>query len=69
MLIHDDYYENYGVEELQIQEIYLGIGKENDDIILLQKLELEAWNHKVECHERLKKSYWIMKTFWESNIK
>lgn len=69
MLIHDDYYENYGVEELQIQEIYLGIGKENDDIILLQKLELEAWNHKVEFHERLKKSYWIMKTFWESNIK
>lgn len=60
-VIHDDYYEHYGVENKVINEIYLGIGVENQQGIQLKPYELKPWQNKVESHERLKESYNIVK--------
>ncbi len=66
MMIHDDYYEHYGVEEQQIDKIYLGIGTEDTPNINLSKADLEGWGTKVTYHERLKQSYYILQNYWTS---
>lgn len=63
MLIHDDYYANYGVEDQKIEEIYVGIGY-NTENIKLGKAILKGWKRKVEVKEILKKSYYIIKQAW-----
>lgn len=63
MLIHDDYYKNYGVESIKINEMYLGVGKSKDNINL-GKLELTPWKKEVLAKERLKQSYYIIKECW-----
>lgn len=63
MLIHDDYYKNYGVENIKIDEIYLGVGKLHDTINL-EKFELSEWQDDVNVTEKLKKSYYIIKECW-----
>lgn len=64
MLIHDDYYENYGVDSYKIDEMYIGLGTKGD--IALHSVALKGWNEKVTYHERLKKSYDIVKSEWRS---
>lgn len=66
MTIHDDYYKNYGIENLKINEIYLGIGTEKDKNISLNKALLNGWNETITYHERLKESYYILKDYWNS---
>lgn len=63
MLIHGDYYKNYGVENEKIDELYMGVGY-SGDTIEFGSVELERWNKKVEVRERLKKSYDIIKKAW-----
>ncbi len=60
--IHDDYYENYGVESYSISEIYVGADVSNN--ILLKPFKLKAWDEKATYHERLKKSYYILQNDW-----
>ena len=68
MQVHDDYYECYGVENLSIDEIYVGVGKDEGDgsegRIPMEPLKLEGWGEKVTFHERLKKSYYVMQELW-----
>lgn len=66
MMIHDDYYENYGVEEMKIDKMYIGIGSEENkqNRIPMQVAELEGWGKEVTYHERLKKSYYMIKELW-----
>lgn len=64
MVIHDDYYKNYGVENLKIDSINVGIGSDNINNIKLNKVEMNGWKNKVTYHERLKKSYYIVKELW-----
>ena len=64
MQIHDDYYENYGVEETKIEEMYLGIGEDTTNKIEFGKVELKKWGRNVNVQERLKKSYDVIKKFW-----
>lgn len=59
MMVHDDYYKNYGVDSYHINNIYLGVG-DGKEKISFGKLELKGWNKKVSYHERLKKSYYII---------
>lgn len=59
MLIHDDYYENYGIETYAVDEIYIGVGNQ-DATIPFGKVFLKGWHEKFEYHERLKKSYEII---------
>ncbi len=65
MMIHDDYYEHYGVEYLQIEEIFCGLGTgEDGEEIAFGRLPLEGWGKKVTYHERLKESYYILRDYW-----
>ena len=65
MMIHDDYYENYGVEYIHIDEMYVGLSwGEQEYRIPMAALPLEGWGRNVTYHERLKKSYYILQEYW-----
>lgn len=64
MKIHDDYYKHYGVEELSVKEMYLGVGTPGEGKILMQPFSLKGWGEKIEYHERLKQSYEVIKKGW-----
>lgn len=66
MKIHDDYYVNYGVEYIEIDEMYIGVsnGTNDGERIPLQSFALEGWGKKVTYHERLKESYYILQAYW-----
>lgn len=57
--VHDDYYEHYGVESINIDEMYFGVG---NDKIELEPLKLKGWA-KVKVKEKLKDSYYIIKDY------
>lgn len=63
MLIHDDYYRNYGVEGIKVDKMYIGVGRRNDSVEL-GEIKLNSWNDKIIVKERLKKSYDIIKKCW-----
>lgn len=63
MIIHDDYYQHYGTEDLHIDQLWVGIGQEGDSITM-DSLPLKGWNTHVTCHERLKQSYWLLQEHW-----
>ncbi len=63
--IHDDYYENYGVENMSISKIYVGVGE--DSVINLKPFKLSQYGEKASYHERLKKSYYIVQNNWRYN--
>ena len=65
MSIHDDYYENYGVEEINISKLYIGIAEINQkNPSEMMDVKLDGWGNNVSYHERLKKSYFILKEKW-----
>ena len=64
MMIHDDYYEHYGVESIEIDRIYLGLGDGTESRIELKAKKMKAWGNEVTYHERLKESYYILQAFW-----
>ena len=66
MMIHDDYYENYGVEYIHIDEMYVGMaaGNATEYRISMASLPLEGWGKSVTYHERLKESYYILQEYW-----
>lgn len=68
MKIHDDYYECYGVEPITIDKMYVGVGNEGSNIGM-KEFKLEGWGNDVTYHERLKKSYYILKNYWDSEEK
>ena len=68
MMIHDDYYECYGIENMNIDKMYVGIGSsENTEYRLkMSSFALKGWGKTVTYHERLKKSYYMLKDYWTS---
>lgn len=67
MQIHDDYYDgNFGIEYINIDKMYIGVGTGNDRIEL-KPVKLKAWGNKVTYHERLKSSYYIMQNLWKGS--
>lgn len=66
MMIHDDYYEHYGVENMRIDEMYVGISDELQGAfrIPMEAFPLDGWGKKVTYHERLKESYDMLKDYW-----
>ena len=65
MQIHDDYYDgNFGIEYINIDKMYVGVGI-GTERIALGKINLKGWGNKVTYHERLKKSYYIMQDLWK----
>ena len=67
MMIHDDYYDNHGVGYIHIDEMFVGIGldSEKKGRIPMESFSLQGWGKKVSYHERLKKSYYMLKNYWE----
>lgn len=66
MMIHDDYYENYGVEYIQIDKMWVGLSWDGgkDYRIPMASFALEGWGKNVTYHERLKESYYILQEYW-----
>ena len=65
MMIHDDYYEHYGVEEMQIDKLYAGVSDNIDSKrISTDEFKLNGWHKRVKFHERFKESYYIIKYHW-----
>lgn len=71
MMVHDDYYEHYGVESHAIDGLHLAVGilQEGEsgtaaEMLELQKVELEGWGDKVTSHERLKAVYYALQDAW-----
>ena len=67
MMIHDDYYEHYGVEKLEIDRIYIGLGNGSESRIEMHPKKMKGWDNKVSYHERLKESYYILQSFWKKD--
>lgn len=67
--IHDDYYENYGVEYIQIDEMYVGLALEDtpQGRIRTASFPLEGWEKGGNSHERLKQSYYMLKDHWNAS--
>ena len=69
MMIHDDYYEHYGIEPLKIEEMHVGVGTlgKASDFIKMGTVELEGWGRTPTYHERLKQGYYDLKKLWTNN--
>lgn len=67
MMIHDDYYENYGIENLHIDQLYVGaVVGGSEQRVPMSSFSLEGWGKNVTYHERLKESYYILQEYWTS---
>lgn len=65
MKIHDDYYDNYGVEPLKVNHLKAGIGGTSEEINMV-KFPLERLGLRPTYHERLKDSYYILQEYWKA---
>ena len=66
MMIHDDYYECYGIENYHIDEMYVGVTdvQHKGWRTPMEAFALEGWGKDVTYHERLKRSYYMLKDYW-----
>lgn len=66
MMIHDDYYEHYGIEPLPIQDFRVGIGtlQNTADKIPMESAPLKGWGRSPTYHERLKEGYFALQELW-----
>lgn len=65
MTIHDDYYEHYGIEYIDVDRIWAGVTLDSSSKRThLESFELRQWNNRVTYHERLKSSYYVMQDLW-----
>lgn len=78
MEIHDDYYDdNYGVDYIRIDEMYVGVSGENAvseqspalNRIPMDSFALKGWGNRVTYHERLKSSYYAVQEMWTEDQK
>ncbi len=68
MSIHDDYYEQYGIDYISIDEMEVGISDGSDARrIRMEVFPLKGWGNRVTYHERTKSSYYILKDYWTNN--
>lgn len=66
MTIHDDYYDdNYGVEYIDIDKMYVGASSSTNDEIKMSPFALKGWGNDVTYHERLKSSYYMLQNAWK----
>lgn len=67
-MIHDDYYEHYGVEYIHIDELYAGVicSSDAEERGRMSPFALEGWDKDIAYQERLKKSYYVLQEEWAS---
>ena len=61
-MIHDDYYEHYGMYSMKIESINIGLALEGE-MANSGELPLPGWE-TVPVHERKKQSYYIVQWAW-----
>jgi len=64
MRVHDDYFDNFGVEGLSIRNIYIGVAHSDSRYVGMSPIYLRSWRGNLEFHERLKHSYYIIQEAW-----
>ena len=64
MQVHDDYFDNFGVEGLYINNIYVGVARSDSSFVDMSPINLRTWRGSLQFHERLKSSYYIMQEEW-----
>ena len=64
MMIHDDYYEHYGVKPIGIDKMDIGLALAGEPAEF-QSLPLKGWE-TVQVHERRKQSYYSVQQAWRS---
>jgi len=64
MQVHDDYFDNFGVEGLSINNIYIGVARSNSSYVAMSPIYLQAWRGRLQFHERLKSSFYIIQEAW-----
>ncbi|MGF6376173.1 hypothetical protein M2140_001244 [Clostridiales Family XIII bacterium PM5-7] len=66
MYIHDDYYEHYGIENLAIEEMQVGLATLTDDEPSMEmgNIKLVGWKKNPTYHERLKEGYYALQKLW-----
>jgi len=66
MMVHDDYYANYGIENFHVDAIYAGVGRggKTKYRIPMEAVPLKGWGKSPTAHERLKRSYFILRDYW-----
>ena len=62
MLIHDDYYENYGVKFMKTDSMKIGVSPASPEEIEMNDFALD-WN-SPEYEEKLKQSYRVVQSVW-----
>lgn len=68
-MVHDDYYEKYGVENLKIKEIYIGVGVQGQDTrIFMESVTLRPWEARTTYHQRLKPAYDVLRELWTNPV-
>ena len=66
MRVHDDYFDNFGVEGLSVNRIYIGIATESG-AAPMSPIPLSGWRGwtvNLQFHERLKQSYFVVQELW-----
>ena len=66
MQIADDYYDNYGVVPQKVSAFWIGIGDGNG-VISMSRMKMTGVSEKCRWHERLKKSYEVIKSEWKGD--
>jgi len=68
MSIHDDYYENFGIDYMDIDSMNVGVsdGLESRRIPTTA-VSMNGWENHVTYHERLKRSYYILQEYWRAH--
>lgn len=68
MQIHDDYYENFGIENMSIDSIYIGAAssRSEESVISMSEVKVKGWYKDISYHERLRKAYYAVQKIWTS---
>lgn len=64
MMIHSDYYENYGVDMQHVSTFYIGIGNGSEKITM-EPVKMPGYKGAPVWHERLKESYDVIQKEWK----
>jgi hypothetical protein len=71
MQVHDDHFDEFGVTGMTISELHVGVGRRGlgtgsagQGEIQMHPVELSGWGNRVEYHERLKQSYFVIQELW-----
>lgn len=63
--IHDDYYEHYGVEPLQVEQIYLSVANRHGKSTKSTAIPIESIGELEDVEEYLKPAYFTVKNYWK----